>query len=105
MPLGTGLSINYPAAAPEEIQGVKIIENEEVYTDFQNYAFDEEKGGIYNHMDFEKYMEIMKDPEIETDLTEANRGFVIVSVIDGNWNAEAEKVAYMEDAIGSVPAK
>lgn len=104
MPLGTGLSINYPASAPEEIQGVKFIENEEVYTDFQNYAYDEEKGGIYNSMDMEKFMGQIQNPEIVTDLTEANRGFVTITVIDGNWNAEEAKVQHMQEILAGIEA-
>jgi len=102
MPLGTGLSYNYPAVPAEEVQGVKFIENEEVYTDFQNYAYDEEKGGIYNSMDMDKFMDQIKNPEVVTDLTEANRGFVTITVIDGNWNAEQEKEDYMKEVLKDI---
>ncbi|MCM1989411.1 5'/3'-nucleotidase SurE [Oceanirhabdus seepicola] len=102
MPLGTGLSYNYPAVPAEEVQGVKFIENEEVYTDFQNYAYDEEKGGIYNSMDMDKFMGQIKNPEVVTDLTEANRGFVTITVIDGNWNAEQEKEDYMKEVLKDI---
>lgn len=105
MPLLTGISINYPAIPAEEIQGVKFIQNEEVYTDFQNYVYDEEKGGIYNTMDFGVFMGMIKDTTVVNDLTEANRGFVTVSVIDANWNADQVKFDFMEDMLGDVPVK
>lgn len=104
MPLGTGISINYPAVPAEEIQGVKFIENEEVYTDFQNYAYDEEKGGIFNSMEMEKFQGQIADPEAETDLSEAMRGFVTMTVIDANWNAEQGKVDYMQSVLGELEA-
>lgn len=99
MPLGTGLSLNYPASPVEKIRGVKFIENEEVYTDFQNYAYDEEKEGIYNFMDMEKFQEQIQNPEVTTDLTEASRGFITITVIDGNWNADEEKVEHMKKVL------
>lgn len=101
MPLGTGLSINYPADAPENVEGVKFIENEEVYTDFQNYAYGDD-GKIYNYMDMEKFGAQIKDASIETDLTESNRGWVTVTVIDGNWNADNEKVDYMKKVLSDL---
>jgi 5'-nucleotidase len=104
MPLGTGVSINYPAVPAEEIQGVKFIENEEVYTDFQNYAYDEEKGGIFNSMEMDKFQGLIADPEVVTDLTEAMRGFVTMTVIDANWNAGQEKVDYMQSVLGELEA-
>jgi len=104
MPLGTGLSLNYPGVEAEDVKGIKFIENEEVYTDFQNYAYNEEKGGIYNSMDMEKFQNQLKNPEIETDLTEANRGFVTMTVIDANWNADQEKVDYMESVLSDLQA-
>jgi len=104
MPLGTGVSINYPAIPSEEIQGVKFIENEEIYTDFQNYAYDEEKGGIYNSMEMDKFQNQIADPEVETDLSEAMRGFVTMTVIDANWNADQEKVDYMQSVLGELEA-
>ncbi len=104
MPLGTGVSINYPAVPAEDIQGVKFIENEEVYTDFQNYAYDEEKGGIFNSMEMDIFQGQITDPEVETDLTEAMRGFVTMTVIDANWNADQEKVDYMQSVLGELEA-
>lgn len=104
MPLGTGLSINFPADDLAKVQGLKFIENEEVYTDFQNYAVAED-GKIYNYMDMEKFGGQIKDASIETDLTEANRGWVTVTVIDGNWNAEAEKVDYMKGILENLDVK
>jgi len=104
MPLGTGVSINYPAVASDEIQGVKFIENEEIYTDFQNYAYDEEKGGIYNSMEMDKFQNQIADSNVETDLSEAMRGFVTITVIDANWNAEQDKVDYMQSVLGELEA-
>ncbi|MGP4066114.1 5'/3'-nucleotidase SurE [Oceanobacillus sp. M65] len=104
MPLGTGLSINYPAEESSEIKGVKFIENEEVYSDFQNYKYDEEKKGIYNFNDMGYLTSLIEDEEIETDLTIANRGFVTVTVIDGNWNAEEQKVDYMKSVLSELEA-
>lgn len=47
MPLGTGLSLNYPAVKPEKILGVTFIENIDVYSELQTYAIDEETGILW----------------------------------------------------------
>ncbi len=47
-------------------------------TDWQNYAYDEEKGGIYNYADMELFMGMIEDESIVNDLTMANRGYVTI---------------------------
>ena len=39
---------------------------------------------------------------IETDLTEANRGYITVTVIDGDWDASEVKVEYMEEVLKEI---
>ncbi|WP_158539081.1 MULTISPECIES: 5'/3'-nucleotidase SurE [Psychrilyobacter] len=98
MPLGTGISINYPLGS---VKGLKFIGNENVYTDFQNYKYGED-GKIYNYNDMEKFSAEIKDISIETDLTESNRGYITVTVIDGDWDASGVKAEYMEEVLKGI---
>ena len=99
MPLGTGISINYPAKDSSEIKGIEFVANEEIYTDFQNYRYDEEKKGIYNFNDMDLLNAQVEDESVKTDLALAMRGYITLSVIDGNWNAAEEKVDFMKDTL------
>jgi len=99
MPLKTGLSINYPALDEADILGTKFVENEDIYSSFQYYKYDEEKEGIYNYVDMDKFNELMNDPDVENDLTETNKGYITISVFDGDWKASQEKVDYMKDIL------
>lgn len=98
MPLGTGISINYPVG---RVNGLKFIGNEDLYTDFQNYKYGEDRK-IYNYVDMEKFSSKVKDMNIETDLTESNRGYVTITIIDGDWDANEIKAKYMEGVLKDI---
>lgn len=103
MPMGTGISINYPTVAPEEVQGIKYIRNEAFYTAFQIYEEDE-NGDIVETMDMGTLMGQIQNPNVETDISELFRGWVTISTIDADWNADQEKEDYMKKVLEDIQA-
>jgi 5'-nucleotidase len=90
MPLGTGLSLNYPFETPP---GLAFVANEEpIYTDFQNFKVSDEDGLIYQTIRFDRIATV--DPESDIGLGLA--GWATITTIDANWNASATKDEHMQ---------
>lgn len=89
LPAGTGLGLNYPAVPKDEIQGIKIIENEPFPK--PQYIFEIlPNGNAIQKMDFS----LMQPSEDNTATAWLNRKYVIYSIFKGNWNDMSTQSEY-----------
>ncbi|QKJ87568.1 SurE family 5'-nucleotidase [Paramixta manurensis] len=87
LPAGSGLSINYPALPKNKINGIKWVANE-FYPVPQHYYKLLDDGRAQQILSDE----ILKPADADTDSGWLQRGYIIYTVIDGDWNAPAQKV-------------
>jgi 5'-nucleotidase len=82
LPKGSGLSINYPAVAKDEIKGVHYVENERFPTPQIGYELMAD-GKAKQTMNPESLKPLLDD----TDSGWLNNGYITYTLFDGQWNA------------------
>ncbi|HDG1709580.1 TPA: 5'/3'-nucleotidase SurE [Kluyvera ascorbata] len=89
LPLGTGLSINYPALATAEIKGVHYVENQRFPVAQIGYDILAD-GKARQTMNPESLKVVMDD----TDSGWLNKGYITYTIFDGSWNAPQYEAQY-----------
>ena len=89
LPLGTGLSINYPALATVEIKGVHYVENQRFPVAQIGYDILAD-GKARQTMNPESLKVVMDD----TDSGWLNKGYITYTIFDGSWNAPQYEAQY-----------
>lgn len=89
LPLGTGLSINYPALATAEIKGVHYVENQRFPVAQIGYDILAD-GKAKQTMNPESLKVVMDD----TDSGWLNKGYITYTIFDGSWNAPQYEAQY-----------
>jgi 5'-nucleotidase len=89
LPLGTGLSINYPALATAEIKGVHYVENQRFPAAQIGYDILAD-GKARQTMNPESLKVVMDD----TDSGWLNKGYITYTIFDGSWNAPQYEAQY-----------
>ncbi|WP_368893216.1 5'/3'-nucleotidase SurE [Kluyvera ascorbata] len=89
LPLGTGLSINYPALATTEIKGVHYVENQRFPVAQIGYDILAD-GKARQTMNPESLKVVMDD----TDSGWLNKGYITYTIFDGSWNAPQYEAQY-----------
>ncbi|MFU0864831.1 5'/3'-nucleotidase SurE [Kluyvera ascorbata] len=89
LPLGTGLSINYPALATTEIKGVHYVENQRFPVAQIGYDILAD-GKAKQTMNPESLKVVMDD----TDSGWLNKGYITYTIFDGSWNAPQYEAQY-----------
>jgi 5'-nucleotidase len=89
LPKGSGLSINYPALAKEEIKGVRYVENERFpvpQIGYELMANGQAKQTINPAA--------LENTQNETDSGWLNKGYITYTLFDGSWDAPAFQAQY-----------
>lgn len=89
LPLGTGLSINYPALATAEIKGVHYVENQRFPVAQIGYDILAD-GKARQTMNPESLKVVLDD----TDSGWLNKGYITYTIFDGSWNAPQYEAQY-----------
>lgn len=89
LPLGTGLSINYPALATAEIKGVHYVENQRFPVAQIGYDILAD-GKARQTMNPESLKVVMDD----TDSGWLDKGYITYTIFDGSWNAPQYEAQY-----------
>lgn len=89
LPLGTGLSINYPALATTEIKGVHYVESQRFPVAQIGYDILAD-GKAKQTMNPESLKVVMDD----TDSGWLNKGYITYTIFDGSWNAPQYEAQY-----------
>ena len=89
LPLGTGLSINYPVLATAEIKGVHYVENQRFPVAQIGYDILAD-GKARQTMNPESLKVVMDD----TDSGWLNKGYITYTIFDGSWNAPQYEAQY-----------
>ena len=89
LPLGTGLSINYPALATAESKGVHYVENQRFPVAQIGYDILAD-GKARQTMNPESLKVVMDD----TDSGWLNKGYITYTIFDGSWNAPQYEAQY-----------
>ena len=89
LPLGTGLSINYPALATAEIKGVHYVENQRFPVAQIGYDILAD-GKARQTMNPESLKVVMDD----TDSGWLNKGYITYTIFDGSWHAPQYEAQY-----------
>lgn len=89
LPAGSGLSINYPPLAKSAVKGEKFIGNEAFPEPQHSYVL--LKDGRAQQVISEKMMMMN---ESDTDTGWLNKGYITLTVFDGQWNAPQYEAHY-----------
>ncbi|WP_342324420.1 5'/3'-nucleotidase SurE [Kosakonia sp. BYX6] len=89
LPVGSGLSINYPPLSKSAIKGEKYIGNEQFPQPQHSYTLLED--GRAQQVLSEK---ILTPSEADTDSGWLNKGYITLTVFDGQWNAPQYEAQY-----------
>lgn len=89
LPAGSGLSINYPPLAKSAVKGEKYIGNEAFPEAQHSYVLLEDERA--QQVISEK---IMMPNESDTDTGWLNKGYITLTVFDGQWNAPQYEAQY-----------
>ncbi|MDH3428371.1 MAG: 5'/3'-nucleotidase SurE [Gammaproteobacteria bacterium] len=84
LPEHTLLNINYPAAAPEQIRGIRVLQAART----SGVQIDYEETGVSGQLEIRiRGMTPAVTDSDDTDWHLFARGFVTISVLDGDWDA------------------
>lgn len=89
LPVGSGLSINYPPLSKSAIKGEKYIGNEQFPQPQHSYTLLED--GRAQQVLSDK---ILTPSEADTDSGWLNKGYITLTVFDGQWNAPQYEAQY-----------
>jgi 5'-nucleotidase len=89
LPVGTGLSINYPPIAKQEIKGVKYIINELTPTPQFYYQIQQDGNAVQVLMPG-----LFTPNNDDTDTGWLDKGYITYTVLDGNWNNPSAEPQY-----------
>lgn len=89
LPVGSGLSINYPPLAKNAIKGEKYIGNERFPAPQHYYKLLDD--GRAQQMMSEK---VLEPTEADTDTGWLNKGYITWTLLDGEWNAPQYESQY-----------
>ncbi|WP_158781506.1 5'/3'-nucleotidase SurE [Pantoea sp. BAV 3049] len=97
LPEGSGLSINYPPLPEGEIKGVKYSDNERYPTPQHHYKLlpDGKAQQIMNQA-------VLQPSQADTDTGWLNKGYIVYSIFDGDWNA-AQLTGEYQQRLGNGP--
>ncbi|WLI77759.1 5'/3'-nucleotidase SurE [Kosakonia sp. H02] len=89
LPVGSGLSINYPPLAKSDIKGEKYIGNEPFPVPQHSYKLLED--GRAQQILSDK---VLTPSNADTDTGWLNQGYITLTVFDGQWNAPQYETHY-----------
>lgn len=91
LPAGSGVSINYPPLAKNEVKGVRYIANEQYPAPQHHYKILAD--GRAQQIMSEK---VLTPTDADTDTGWLNKGYITWTLFDGQWNAPQYESQYRE---------
>ncbi|WP_227317882.1 5'/3'-nucleotidase SurE [Cedecea davisae] len=97
LPIGSGLSINYPPLEKRAIRGMKFVENEQfpIAQHFYKILPDGKAQQIMSQ-------DVLTPVDSDTDTGWLNRGYITWTIFDGEWNASHFQPQYRQRLAGLV---